>query len=363
MSFRSALTLLVLGAAACCGCRTNPYVASFIENRNAEARQLEDEYWLQVQENERLAYELAKMKRQRTKAEGGIGPPQIEEGPSPPKVEEALGPPSIEVPDMPSPEKRKPEIEPEPPPRPLETADDDPPFVRADELPQPRGENQPRPKQPEVIDEKVTHLFLNPLHTGGVDLDQRPGDDGLALLLEPRNAADQFVPSAGNLSVVLLDPAQSGDAARIARWNFDSRDTQQAISDSGDARGIRLEMPWPSRAPASGQLKLFVRYETADGRKIQAERDVFIKLPGQYSERWTPRPPERQRRNPPVGSAIAQPSPSPAAPPAAGRQASAVPKPAASSSAVSPPALLSPPAALSEAPGAIPARPTWKPYR
>jgi hypothetical protein len=364
MSFRVVLTLLVLGAAACCGCRTNPHVASFIENRNSEARQLEDEYWLQVQENERLAYELAKLKRQRAKLEGGIEPPLIEEGTSPPRVEEGTQPPLIEVPEMPSsPEKKKPQIEPEPPPRPGGAADEDSPAVLPDRLPPPRDEKPPRPTQPEVIDEKVTHLFLNPLHTGGVDLDHRPGDDGLSLLVEPRNAADQFVPLAGNISVVLLDPQQSGDAARIARWNFDTGETKQAIRQEGDARGIRLEMPWPSRVPESSQLRLFVRYETADGRKFQTEREVFIKLAGQYSERWTPRPPERQRRNQPVHSAIAQPSqsaaPSPAAPSVAAQPAMAEPKPAASS----PPAVLTPPPALSEAPGAAPSRPTWKPYR
>ena len=363
MSFRSALTLLILGAAACCGCRTNPHVASFIENRNAEARQLEDEYWLQVQENERLAYELAKLKRQQAKAEAGVGPPLIEEGPSPPKVEPGTEPPLIEVPDTPpAPEKKKPQIEPEPAPE------------MPSELPPPREQKPPRTASPEVIDEKVTHVFLNPLHTGGVDLDHSPGDDGLSLLVEPRNAADQFVPAAGNISVVLLDPNQSGDAARIARWNFDSRQTQQAISHDEEARGIRLEMPWPSRAPENGQLRLFVRYETADGRKIQAEREVFIKLPGQFSERWTPRPPERQRRNQPVSSAIAQPRPPAGSSPVArggeslsGGDSSPVEpdgrKSISSPAASSPPALLSPPPALSEAPGTAPSRPTWKPYR
>jgi len=348
MSFRSVLTLLVTCAALCSGCHTPPRLASFIENRNAEARQLEDEYWLQVQENERLAHELAKLKRGRTRpSSDGMGPPLIEEGPSLPRVEQGTEP-LIEMPDTPSrPQRDRPQIDPEPPPRPGGSDKEKPSNARPGELPPPR-EYHTGPSEPEVIDEQVTHLFLNPLHTGGVDLDQRPGDDGLSLLLEPRNAADQFVPLAGNISVVLLDPAQSGDSARIARWNFDSAEAKQAISQDQDARGIRLEMPWPSRAPEHDQLRLFVRYETADGRKIQTEREVFIRLAGQFSERWTPRPPERQRRNGPVNSAIAQPVPSPAAKP---------------SVAPSPPTLLTPPPALSEAPGAAPARPTWKPYR
>lgn len=332
MPLRFASTLLVIAAAALCGCRTSPHVASFIENRNAEARQLEDEYWYQVQENERLAYELAKLKQQKARQ-----PERRTDDLAPPMIEEGASPPTIEVPGAPT-ERSSPRIEAEPPPE------------MPSELPPPKanGQAQRVSAEVELVDEKITQLFVNPLHTGGIDRDHRPGDDGLSLLLEPRNAAGQFVPQEGNVSIVLLDPAKSGDAARVARWNFDAAETKEAIRDHGDARGIHLEMPWPSRAPENGQLKLFVRYEGADGRKFQAERDVFIKLAGQFSERWTPRPPQRQRRNPPVATA------------AAAEPTIREPAVAAAPNTAPPSA---PPPALSDAPGKSATRPTWKPYR
>ncbi|MEX2025704.1 MAG: hypothetical protein WEH44_00360, partial [Pirellulaceae bacterium] len=94
--------------------------------------------------------------------------------------------------------------------------------------------------------------------------------------------------------------------------------------------------------------KLFVRYEGADGRKFQAERDVFIKLAGQYSERWTPRPPQRQRRNPPVQFAVAA-EPTIREPAAAARPSASPPS--------------APPPTLGDAPSKAATRPTWKPYR
>ena len=325
-------TLLLLGAAALAGCHTRPYMASFIENRNAEVRQLEDDYWVQVQEKERLAYELSKLKRQKAKATppagDDLGPPMIEEG---------IGPPMIEVPGA-STGRSAPRIEAEPAPE------------MPSELPPPRsdaGKTRRVSAEVEVVDVKITKLFINPLFTGGIDRDNKPGDDGLSLLIEPRNEAGQFVPQEGNLSIVLLDPANSGDAARVARWNFDAAETKEAIAADGDARGIHLEMPWPSRAPENGQLKLFVRYETPDGRKVEAQRDVFIKLAGQFSERWTPRPLERKRRNPPIESAVAQEPVS--------RERTAVPPASAA-----PPA--APPPSRSEGAGQA-RRPTWKPYR
>ena len=325
------LTLLLLGAAALAGCHTSQRMAAFIENRNAEVRQLEDDYWVQVQEKERLAYELDKLKRQKAKA----APPPADDL-APPMIEEGTGPPVIEVPGAPI-ERSSPRIEAEPAPE------------MPSELPAPRASNQTKRVSAEVplVDEKITKLFINPLHTGGIDGDSKPGDDGLSLLLEPRNEAGQFVPQEGNVSIALLDPAKVGDAARVARWNFDAAETKEAIQAVGSARGIHLEMPWPSRAPENGQLKLFVRYETPDGRKLEAQRDVFIKLPGQFSERWTPRPPERKRRNVPIDSAVAQ-------EPVAGEPAT-LPQPSAAQPSA-------PPASLSEGAGQA-RRPTWKPYR
>jgi hypothetical protein len=149
---------------------------------------------------------------------------------------------------------------------------------------------------------------LNPLLTGGADFDGQPGDDGLCVVLEPRNAADQCLPLTGAVSVVVLDPSRQGDAARVARWDFDAAAVQQAVHRTPSTRGIKLELPWPAAPPANSQLKLFVRYETPDGRKLQTDRDIVLTSTGQLAGRWTPRPPGRQSSGaaaPPRGTAAA----------------------------------------------------------
>ena len=132
-------------------------------------------------------------------------------------------------------------------------------------------------------------MFLNPQQTRGADFDGQPGDDGLRIVLEPRNAGEDFVSEAGTLSVVVLDPDRQGDAARIARWDFDQSATRQMLAATSPGRGMKLEVPWPAAAPTASRLKLFVRYETTDGRRLQADRDVFVTPPGQAISRWTPR--------------------------------------------------------------------------
>jgi hypothetical protein len=173
------------------------------------------------------------------------------------------------------------------------------PSKPAEPLPVPPGGRDilhpvtPEMATPKLLDKKVTHLFLNPALTGATDFDGQPGDDGLRVVLEPRNATEAVVPEAGSVSIVVLDPDRQGDAARVARWDFDQSAMRQLIVDSSSGRGIKLEMPWPAAAPAVNRLKLFVRYETLDGRRLQADREIYVSPPGQAISRWTPRSSER----------------------------------------------------------------------
>jgi hypothetical protein len=151
------------------------------------------------------------------------------------------------------------------------------------------GENALEPSLHEPADRKITHLFLDPQLTGGCDLDGQPGDDGLRIVVEPRNAAEQFIAEAGSLSIVVLDPSKQGEAARVARWDFDERATRQLLADTAPRRGMRLELPWPGAAPGGKRLQLFIRYVTPDGRRLQVDRELFVTPPGEAISRWTPR--------------------------------------------------------------------------
>jgi hypothetical protein len=130
---------------------------------------------------------------------------------------------------------------------------------------------------------------LNPFLTGGQDFDSNPGDDGISVVIEPRNADEAFVPLAAKLSVVALDPAEVGERAHFARWDIDSIQADQQLRNSASVRGIHLNLPWPAAPPKHSRLHIFVRYETADGRRLQTDREIFLAPDGQLSRRWTPR--------------------------------------------------------------------------
>lgn len=264
------------------GCRNDPYLNSHIEVLNAEKRALEDQLYELEYDYERKVAELEDAKERLSKLGGGEG------GGSRPNQS-----PRIQLPD----------------------ADDDfldlsPPTVTPGvpngariELPTPNtgGRSTQRgidtepvrigPALLEPDDPRITHIHIDPLHTGGSDFDQQPGDDGILVVLEPRNRNDAFVPLAGPLMVVVLDYVKrdAGAEARIAKWELTAQQVDRSLHNNSSQRGIYLRLPWGEERPESGKLMVAVRYTTADGRKLEATRDIFVTLPGQLSQRWTPR--------------------------------------------------------------------------
>jgi hypothetical protein len=311
-----------------CGCHAQPYLNSHIESVNTEYRQLEDYVYALEEENGRLQQEIETLKaiNQTGKLPSGApartspfrrspignsprtGASSADESPS-------MDSPVIEMPgSTPSPTApgrsttQRPALESEHQSAPSDTPPRiDPPRPRI-ELPEPKADEllpvpptgrdvlHPTPSEPispRPINKKVTHLYLNPTLTGAADFDGQPGDDGLRVVFEPRNSENDFVPEAGPLSLVLLDPDRQGEAARIARWDFDQSNSRQLLAAAGSNRGVKLEVPWPAGAPAANRLKLYMRYETPDGRKLTADRDIYLNAQAQATSRWTPRTAER----------------------------------------------------------------------
>jgi len=121
----------------------------------------------------------------------------------------------------------------------------------------------------------VAQITLHPSLTGGIG-SGRSGDEGLLVVVEPRDFAGNIVPVAGETSVALIDPAATGEQARLARWDFTVAETERMMH-AGAEPGIHLRLPWRS-APPHDRLKVFVRFTTRDGRKLQAERLIAVAL-------------------------------------------------------------------------------------
>jgi hypothetical protein len=80
-------------------------------------------------------------------------------------------------------------------------------------------------------------------------------------------------------------PEEDGHAALVARWDFTAAETAALFRRAGLERAIHLAGGWPAEEPKHNQLHLFVRYVTADGRKLQADRPIEVALRGDRTAR------------------------------------------------------------------------------
>jgi hypothetical protein len=297
------MSLVILSVGLATGCQMSPRVNQHIELINAEKRSIEDAlYSLQFEyedalekishletENDRLRQRLGVPSTGPAGSSGTIRPSRdpTSSGPDlrPPMIDEGgLTEPKVEIPDSP-PSKSG---------GPARSLPPDPPSAGKASGIRPSSASPAPAWSLETGDPRITHIELNPLLTGGGNFDNHPGDDGLIVVLEPRNRDNDFVPLAGPVSVVLLDPAQEGDRARVARWDVEAKEAQSLLASSGKAKGIHLRLPWPTAAPSNSRMHVFVRYTTVDGRKLETRRELFLTLAGQSTQRWTPRSTRRE---------------------------------------------------------------------
>ena len=120
---------------------------------------------------------------------------------------------------------------------------------------------------------RVTHLFLNPLLTGGADFDKQFGDDGITMVIEPRNSDDVFVPLARPIGAVITE---AGVPGILAKWTIDTAEVKKRLVNTDKMRGFKIRLDWLDSKPKTNRVHLTVRYVTEDNRDLLAEQDVFI---------------------------------------------------------------------------------------
>ena len=161
------------------------------------------------------------------------------------------------------------------------------------------------PFRPSGDSRHVASIVLDPAISGGVGSNDGGGDRGLLVAVQPRDARGRMIDAPAEVHVTAFDRSLRGEAACVGRWDFSPAETAALFCRTVNGGAIHLAMGWPDRPPTHNKLQVFVRYVTADGRKLDASRQVEIALPGERTARWTPaeRPAAVERavpREPPV---------------------------------------------------------------
>lgn len=125
--------------------------------------------------------------------------------------------------------------------------------------------------------------------TSGIDKDQLPGDDGLQVILEPRDADDNIIKAPGNLVVTALEISPQGTKTPISTWELTAEQMRQTWKQGLFSTGYILALPWKSW-PQAENVRVIVRLTLADGRVFEADKDVRIRLPQGVPPRPLPNP-------------------------------------------------------------------------
>ena len=136
---------------------------------------------------------------------------------------------------------------------------------------------------------RITHLVVNPAKTVCFDGDGDGVPEGLALVIEPRDADERMVTAAGDLVVFVNDPAVApgtafvppeptdpGEGGCVARWEIPEAEALAHFRRTSRARGIHLLLRWPGPPPLSSTVHVHALLTTFDGSVHRVDAPVSV---------------------------------------------------------------------------------------
>lgn len=141
---------------------------------------------------------------------------------------------------------------------------------------------------------RISHLVINPAKSVCFDGDGDGVPEGLALVIEPRDADERLVTAAGDLVVFVNDPAVApgaapappeptdpGEGGCVARWDIPEAEAIARFRRTSRARGIHLVLRWPGPPPRSPTVQVHALLTTFDGTVHRVEAPVSVATGGE----------------------------------------------------------------------------------
>lgn len=151
-----------------------------------------------------------------------------------------------------------------------------------------RGKSGRIPTKP--TDSRVREIDWHPTMCRAQNSDGKPGDDGLYLVLIPRNTAGQFVPSLGALTLVVEETLADGSVARIGRYEFSEAELKDYLEPVGSAPGLHIPIRWTEQRPAGTSVEVYAKLTMPDGSTMVNRRTIPLrKTAAMGPSTWTPR--------------------------------------------------------------------------
>jgi hypothetical protein len=112
--------------------------------------------------------------------------------------------------------------------------------------------------------------------TGGLDDDRQPGDEGLLVVIEPRDINDDVIKAPGSAEVVAMEVSPTGLKSPIGTWVIPQDQVRRGWRSGLISTGYFLTLAWQT-PPQTENVRLVVRFTTPDGRTFEADRDIRVR--------------------------------------------------------------------------------------
>tara|TARA_B100000029_G_scaffold454131_2_gene480428 strand:+ start:127 stop:819 length:693 start_codon:yes stop_codon:yes gene_type:complete len=136
------------------------------------------------------------------------------------------------------------------------------------------------PTSPEQADAqiRIARVQIDTWLTGGRNIDDKPGDDELVVLVKPQDREGEPVKLPGTLQLRLTDPSADEGKRVLGTWTYSAAQSKQLWVGGMFSRGFLLTLPWKT-TPTRSRLHLHVRYDTTDGRRFDDDLLLTIRPP------------------------------------------------------------------------------------
>jgi hypothetical protein len=121
---------------------------------------------------------------------------------------------------------------------------------------------------------RISHLVVNPSRTECFDADGDGVSEGLAVVVEPRDADERLVNAAGDMSITVFDVTQGASGNPVAHWDIPAAEAATHFRRTSRNRGLHFVLRWPGAPPQGRHVRVHVSLATFEGGAFHADATV-----------------------------------------------------------------------------------------
>jgi hypothetical protein len=113
--------------------------------------------------------------------------------------------------------------------------------------------------------------------TGGYDADGKPGDEGLQVILVPKDDDGSALKIPGRLVVAAYGVARDGTKSPIGLWEIPPEKLRVYWQTGLLSTGYKLALQW-HQAPATEKVRVVAQLTSLDGKVYETDKDITVRL-------------------------------------------------------------------------------------